>query len=87
MSQRDTKTKIVCTIGLASPARETLAAMIEAGMNVARLNFAHGGLDEHAATIANIRAAAQAIGRRVAILADLPGRSCGSAAWRRSSQS
>jgi pyruvate kinase len=73
MSQRDTKTKIVCTIGPASRARETLTAMIEAGMNVARLNFAHGGFDEHAATIANIRAAAQATGRRVAILADLPG--------------
>jgi pyruvate kinase len=73
MRQRDTKTKIVCTIGPASRARETLAAMIEAGMNVARLNFAHGAFDEHAATILDIRAAAQASGRRVAILADLPG--------------
>jgi pyruvate kinase len=43
--------------------------MIEAGMNVARLNFAHGDLDEHAATIAEIRRAAQAARRRVAILA------------------
>jgi pyruvate kinase len=73
MGQRETKTKIVCTIGPASRARETLAAMIEAGMNVARLNFAHGEFEEHAATIAEIRAAAQATGRRVAILADLPG--------------
>jgi pyruvate kinase len=73
MSQRDTKTKIVCTIGPASRGREALRAMIEAGMNVARLNFAHGAFDEHAATIAEIRAAARAAGRRVAILADLPG--------------
>jgi pyruvate kinase len=73
MSQRETKTEIVCTIGPASRAGETLRAMIEAGMNVARLNFAHGEFDEHAATIVDIRAAAQEAGRRVAILADLPG--------------
>ena len=73
MSQRDTNTKIVCTIGPASRARETLTAMIEAGMDVARLNFAHGTFDEHAAIIADIRAVAQPSGRRVAILADLPG--------------
>jgi pyruvate kinase len=72
-SQRDVKTKIVCTIGPASRARETMAAMIEAGMNVARLNFAHGTFDEHAAIIADLRAAARGAGRRVALLADLPG--------------
>jgi pyruvate kinase len=58
MWQRETKTKIVRTIGPASRARETLTAMIEAGMNVARLNFAHGTFDEHAATIVEIGAAA-----------------------------
>jgi pyruvate kinase len=73
MDQRATRTGIVCTIGPASRARQTLVQMIEAGMNVARLNFAHGDLDEHAATIADIRRAAQAARRRVAILADLPG--------------
>ncbi|HEX6114345.1 MAG TPA: pyruvate kinase, partial [Geminicoccaceae bacterium] len=73
MSQRDIKTKIVCTIGPASRARDTIAAMIEAGMNVARLNFAHGTFEEHAAIIADVRAAARDSGRRVAILADLPG--------------
>ena len=73
MSERDVKTKIVCTIGPASRAPETMAAMIEAGMNVARLNFAHGTFDEHATIIADLRAAALATGRRVAILADLPG--------------
>jgi pyruvate kinase len=73
MSQRDVKTKIVCTIGPASRARATMAAMIEAGMNVARLNFAHGTFEEHATIIADLRAAALATGRRLAILADLPG--------------
>jgi pyruvate kinase len=73
MDQRATRTSIVCTIGPASRGRDTLRAMIEAGMNVARLNFAHGDLPEHAATIAEIRTAAKAARRRVAILADLPG--------------
>ena len=73
MSERDVRTRIVCTIGPASRAPATMAAMIEAGMNVARLNFAHGTFDEHAAIIADVRAAARATGRRVAILADLPG--------------
>jgi pyruvate kinase len=69
----DVKTKIVCTIGPASRARDTMTAMIEAGMNVARLNFAHGTFDEHAAIIADVRVAARTTGRRVAVLADLPG--------------
>ena len=73
MSQRDVKTKIVCTIGPASRTGTTMAAMIEAGMNVARLNFAHGTFEEHATIIADLRAAALANGRRLAILADLPG--------------
>ena len=73
MDQRAISTGIVCTIGPASRGRDTLVQMIEAGMNVARLNFAHGELDEHGRTIADIREAARAAGRRVAILADLPG--------------
>ena len=47
--------------------------MIRAGMSVARLNFSHGTFDEHAAQIANLRAAAKAAGREIAIMADLPG--------------
>ena len=67
------KTKIVCTIGPASEAPETLQKMIEAGMNVARINFSHGDFAGHKRVIENVRAAAHAAGRRVAIMADLPG--------------
>lgn len=67
------KTKIVCTIGPASWDQEVLEEMIRAGMNIARINFAHGDFDGHQRSIANVRAAAQAVGQRVTIFADLPG--------------
>ena len=67
------KTKIVATIGPASDAPEMLERLIRAGVNVARLNFSHGDFSGHADRIARIRAAAKAVGRRVAIMADLPG--------------
>jgi pyruvate kinase len=56
-------TKIVATIGPSSQEREVLEAMIVAGMDVARLNFAHGTSEQHAATAAAIRGAAEATGR------------------------
>ena len=67
------RTKIVCTIGPASREPELLAALIEAGMDVARLNFSHGEQAFHAETIARIRAASAAAGKPVAILGDLQG--------------
>ncbi|MFC1882539.1 pyruvate kinase [Thermodesulfobacteriota bacterium] len=67
------KTKLVCTIGPASDSPEMIEKIIMAGMNVARLNFSHGDFASHKKTIAKIRAASQATGRRVAIMADLPG--------------
>ena len=67
------KTKIVCTIGPSSDFSGVLKEMMNAGMNVARLNFSHGDFSEHARVIGNIRAAAAEAGKRVAILADLPG--------------
>jgi len=67
------KTKIVCTIGPASESPEVLEQMIQAGMNVARLNFSHGDFPGHKKRIDNLRAAARVAGRRVAIMADLPG--------------
>jgi pyruvate kinase len=67
------KTKIVCTIGPASESVTVLEQMIRAGMNVARLNFSHGDFAGHKKVIDNIRTAAGAVGKRVAIMADLPG--------------
>ncbi len=67
------KTKIVCTIGPASRSVEVLKKLVVAGMNVARINFAHGDFDNHRETIANVRAAAAAVGRSVTIMGDLPG--------------
>jgi pyruvate kinase len=67
------KTKIVCTIGPASEDRETLEQMLLKGMNVARLNFAHGDFESHTQVIQNLRAAARSTGKRVAIMGDLPG--------------
>lgn len=67
------KTKIVATIGPASDSPEVLRHLIMAGMNVARLNFSHGDFSGHGATIESVRAAAKAVERPVAIMADLPG--------------
>lgn len=67
------KTKIVATIGPASEEPGMLARLIRAGMTVARLNFSHGEFRDHAERISRIREAERATGRRVAILADLPG--------------
>ena len=67
------KTKIVATIGPASQSPEMLERLIRAGLNVARLNFSHGDFEGHGEVISRIRAAAKAAGRRVAIMADLPG--------------
>ena len=67
------QTKIVATIGPASRDPRELQRMIAAGMDVARLNFAHGAPDEHAETVERLRAAAEAVGREIGILQDVPG--------------
>ncbi len=67
------RTKIVATIGPASRDPEVLKRLVEAGMDVARLNFSHGDRETHAETAERVRAAASAAGRQVAILQDLPG--------------
>jgi pyruvate kinase len=67
------KTKIVATVGPACDSPEMLELLIRAGLNIARLNFSHGDLSGHAETIARIRSAEKATGRRVTIMADLPG--------------
>jgi pyruvate kinase len=67
------KTKIVATIGPASESPEMLVRLIRAGLNVARLNFSHGDFESHGEVIRRVREAAKVAGRRVAIMADLPG--------------
>src|SRR4051794_2252955 len=67
------KTKIVCTIGPASESEEKLEQLMEAGMNVARLNFSHGDHEEHAQRIERIRKVAKKTGKIVGILLDTKG--------------
>ncbi len=73
MNFPDHKTRIVATIGPASQDPTTLRAMLEAGLDVARLNFSHGSEAYHAGLIRTLRAVAAETGRRVAIMGDLPG--------------
>ncbi|MEO7836624.1 MAG: pyruvate kinase [Acidimicrobiales bacterium] len=67
------RTKIVATIGPACDSPEALTALIDAGVDVVRLGFAHGSTDRHLETLAKVRSAAAACGRVVGVLADLPG--------------
>ena len=66
-------TKIVATLGPASSEPALLEKMIRAGVNVVRLNFSHGQAEDHVKLAAVVRAAAQAAGCEVAIMADLQG--------------
>src|SRR4051795_5650872 len=67
------RTKIVCPLGPSSWSPERIRALIEAGMDVARINFSHGELERHAETIRNVRQAARECGRPIAVLGDLQG--------------
>ncbi len=73
MALPSNKTKIVCTLGPATEDRKILEQMIQAGMDVARLNFSHGDFAWHQKMIETVRAASRKVGKRVSILADLPG--------------
>ncbi len=66
-------TKIVCTIGPATDTVEALVSLVEAGMNVCRLNFSHGTHEQHAELIKRIREASQKTGEPLCILQDLQG--------------
>jgi pyruvate kinase len=67
------RAKIVCTIGPATSSPERIAALVGAGMDIARLNFSHGDRDAHASAYASVRAASDDAGRAVGVLADLQG--------------
>ncbi|UPT20023.1 pyruvate kinase [Thermobifida alba] len=67
------RAKIVATLGPATSSPEILRKLVDAGLDVARLNLSHGTHDDHRANYANVRAAAEASGRSVGILADLQG--------------
>jgi pyruvate kinase len=67
------RTRIVCTIGPSSSSPAVLRAMIQAGMDVARLNFSHGDHATHRQVAADVREAAEAAGRPIALLGDLQG--------------
>ncbi|WP_433084762.1 pyruvate kinase [Dactylosporangium sp. CA-052675] len=67
------RAKIVCTLGPATSSAERLRGLVDAGMDVARLNFSHGSHEDHASVFNLVREAATAAGRPVGILADLQG--------------
>src|SRR5262245_5843322 len=67
------RTKIVATIGPASRSQNVLRELLDAGVDVFRLNFSHGTHEEHSAVLADIRALSREKGRQVAILQDLCG--------------
>ncbi|MDP9071566.1 MAG: pyruvate kinase [Actinomycetota bacterium] len=67
------RTKIVATIGPASESAEVLGAMVDAGMDVARVGLAHGRAEDHVASMRTVRSVAEQRGRAVGVLADLPG--------------
>ncbi|HLL67683.1 MAG TPA: pyruvate kinase [Micromonosporaceae bacterium] len=67
------RAKIVCTLGPAVASPERIRALVDAGMDVARLNFSHGSYADHESMFHLVRAAAEATGRAVGILADLQG--------------
>jgi len=67
------RAKIVCTLGPATAGLDTMMRLVDAGMNVARLNLSHGSHADHQRSVEQVRAATDATGRGVAILADLQG--------------
>ena len=67
------RAKIVCTLGPATSSEEAITALLDAGMNVARMNFSHGDHADHEIVYHRLRDAAKASGNALAIMADLQG--------------
>ncbi len=72
-AHRGRRAKIIATLGPASANPETIADLFEAGADVFRLNFSHGSHDDHAKSVAAIRALEKIVGRPVTIMMDLQG--------------
>ncbi|MDO5610423.1 MAG: pyruvate kinase [Pseudomonadota bacterium] len=73
MTEHRRRTRILATLGPATDAAGRLEALFRAGVDCVRLNFSHGVPDDHRARASAVRAAAEACGREIGILADLPG--------------
>ncbi|HEY5812749.1 MAG TPA: pyruvate kinase [Terrimicrobiaceae bacterium] len=73
LNGRMRRTKIVATLGPASNSREVIRQLVQAGMDVARLNFSHGSYEQHAQTIINLREISEELDTPVTILQDLQG--------------
>ncbi len=67
------RAKIIATLGPASQDKETITHLLEAGMDVARINFSHGTYQQHSQMIVNLRQSSAELGRSVTILQDLSG--------------
>ncbi len=67
------RTKVVCTLGPSSAHPDTVRAMVDGGMDLARINMSHGTRDDHRASIAAVREASRAAGRPVGVMVDLSG--------------
>lgn len=67
------RAKIVCTLGPATSSKESILALVAAGMDVARLNLSHGSHEDHAANYLKVREASDETGHAVGVLADLQG--------------
>ncbi|MBB1512651.1 MULTISPECIES: pyruvate kinase [unclassified Tessaracoccus] len=67
------RAKIVCTLGPSAETVDRLIELMNAGMNVARLNMSHGDYEEHGNRLRNVRAASEAVGKTVGVFADLQG--------------
>lgn len=67
------KTKIICTLGPSSSSKEMIGKLVRAGMDIARLNFSHGNLEEHQSYISTVKEVSRDLGKPIGILQDLEG--------------